>query len=350
MKKAYSPGYFLTSLLSFLIFCSCMLPGMAHADVWGYIDSKGIAHFASEKIDERYELFFKTPAPADKATYDVNHANDAMAVKPFSSSQAKQPALSPSAQSSMPPAASHTGALPSSLLARQSKLLAFFEISPAFKAVRQHMRDAAKAHSLDFELLQALIATESGFDLDAISPKGAVGLMQIMPATADRYGVTGDEKMPIEKKLTDPKTNIRLGARHLRNMMNLFPQRLDLALAAYNAGEGAVQRHGNKIPPFKETQNYVVTVMQIYQQLKPPSLLPKSAGPAPTATTSAGRVRAEFPGMGTGQIPGRGNMVPALSATLPAPATSPSSSSIPSSANSSASSPASSSSSAAEAK
>ncbi len=260
-------------------------PLAAQADVWGYIDAKGVAHFAAEKLDDRYELFFKGNTGFD--TKDGLNASSGS-----SASQVPEPETP------------RNVGLPSG----KSKLIAFFEVSPNFKAVRHHMRESAQAHNIDFELLQALIATESGFDASAVSPKGAVGLMQLMPPTAQRYGVSGDAKTPIEKKLTDPKTNIKAGSRYLRDLINLFPGRLDLALAAYNAGEGAVQRYGNKIPPFKETQNYVVTVMQIYRQLKPPAAL--AAKPAIPQTPN--RVRMEFPNAAPGHIMGRGNMVPPL--------------------------------------
>jgi hypothetical protein len=254
----------------------------AHADVWGYVDAKGVAHFASEKLDERYELFFK-----GNTGFDTKDGVNPGGTKPVAEPETPRSVNVPSGK---------------------SKLLAFFEVSPNFKAVRHHMRESAQAYNIDFELLQALIATESGFDSQAVSPKGAVGLMQLMPPTAQRYGVSGDAKTPIEKKLTDPKTNIRAGSRYLRDLINMFPGRLDLALAAYNAGEGAVQRYGNKIPPFKETQNYVVTVMQIYRQLKPPAALAAK----PTSPQTPNRVRMEFPNTAPGQILGRGNMVPPL--------------------------------------
>ena len=115
-----------------------------------------------------------------------------------------------------------------------------------------------------------MIVAESGFNSTAVSPKGAVGLMQIMPATAERYGLVGDPKNSIEQKLTDPKTNIRIGARYLSDLIRMFPGQLELAVASYNAGEGAVQRAGNRIPNFKETQAYVKTVLQLYNGLKPP--------------------------------------------------------------------------------
>ena len=229
-----------------LVLLGSVLAAPARADVWGYVDEKGVPHFASERVDERYELFYR-----NTETFDTT--------------------LDP------PPPAAETGAanaLPQVPMA-PNKLIAFFEVSPTFKFVRQHMRDASIDHNIDFELLQALIAAESGFNTAAVSPKGAIGLMQIMPATARRYGVDGDRKMAIERKLVDPKTNIKTGTRYLRDLINMFPGQLELAIAAYNAGEGAVQRAGNQIPNYKETQAYVKTVMQIYRVLKPPLPVPE---------------------------------------------------------------------------
>jgi soluble lytic murein transglycosylase-like protein len=90
-----------------------------------------------------------------------------------------------------------------------------------------------------------------------------------MPATAQRYGVASDRGGSVSTKLADPRTNINTGARYLRDLINLFPGRLELAVAAYNAGEGAVQKAGNRIPAYKETQNYVRSVMSLYQRLSP---------------------------------------------------------------------------------
>jgi soluble lytic murein transglycosylase-like protein len=270
--------------------------GAVRADVWAYTDSKGVVHFAAEKVDDRYELFFK-----DGTGFDARVRLEAAVAPEVDAPKAAAPAPPPV----VAPAAG------------KSKLVAFFEVSPGFKAVRHHMRDAAQAYNVEFELLQALIAAESGYDTNAVSPKGAVGLMQLIPPTAQRYGVTGDANTPIEKKLTDPKTNIHAGTRYLRDLIKMFPGKLELAVAAYNAGEGAVQRYGNKIPPFKETQNYVVTVMQIYNQLKPPAtIVQRQQSGQPPA-----RVRMEFPGadsaagpVAPGRIAGRGNMVPPITA------------------------------------
>ena len=170
------------------------------------------------------------------------------------------------------------------------RMAAFFDKSRGYKAVSPLLREASSLHGIDYSLLKALIATESGFNTHAISPKGAVGLMQLIPPTAARYGVTAGKDGTIEKKLLDPKTNIRAGARYLADLIKMFPGRLELALAAYNAGEGAVQRAGNRIPNYPETQNYVKTVMQLYNGLAPPAFM------AP-----AGRVQVELMGANTGR-------------------------------------------------
>ena len=262
-----------------------MLCTHANADVWGYVDAKGVAHFAAEKLDERYEIFFRGGLSFD--------TQDGI----------KKPGAYASADS-MP----RNVSVPKNA----SKLLAYFDVSPNFKAVKHHLREASNVNRIDMELLQALIATESGFDAQAVSPKGAVGLMQLMPATAQRYGVQGDAKTPIEKKLADPQTNIRAGSRYLGDLIKLFPGKLELALAAYNAGEGAVQRNGNQIPPYKETQNYVKTVMQMYAYLKPPSVVAVKQA----ESRQPNRVRMEMGGLQTapGGAVGRGNMVAPLGA------------------------------------
>jgi len=264
-----------------LLAAALLCAGAVQAEVWGYVDDRGVAHFAPEKLDGRYELFFRGGESFDTAE----------GVK------TPQQPLVPRGPGG-------------------ARLLAFFEVSSAFRTVQPHLRDAAREHGIDFELLQALVATESGFDPAAVSPKGAIGLMQVLPATAERYGVTGDRRQPVEKKLTDPRTNIRAGARYLRDLIRMFPGRIELALAAYNAGEGAVQRAGNRVPEYRETQNYVRTVMQLYTTLKPPR-------PAPPASVP-NRVRMELPGRAPADVPrggaiGRGNVPLAAGAASLAP-------------------------------
>lgn len=247
----------------------------ARADIWGYVDAKGIAHFSATKLDERYELFFR-----GGESFNAGKTADASPLGGSGASRASGVAAAP------------------------PKLLAYFDVSPNYKAVKHLLREASVKHGIDYELLQALIATESGFDTQAVSPKGAVGLMQLIPPTAERYGVRADKHSPIQKKLTDPRTNIRAGSNYLSDLINMFPGQLELAIAAYNAGEGAVQRAGNKIPNYPETRNYVKTVMQLYNHLKPPSMM-----------TAPGRVRMEMMGGSTG----RGNMVPSIIASTALP-------------------------------
>lgn len=117
----------------------------------------------------------------------------------------------------------------------------------------------AKQHRLPTPLLHAVITAESSYDPDAVSSTGAVGLMQLMPGTAKRYGV---------KNRHNPYQNIKGGSSYLRDLLGMFDNNLVLALAAYNAGENAVKRYGNKIPPYNETRTYVRRVLSYYKQYK----------------------------------------------------------------------------------
>ena len=126
--------------------------------------------------------------------------------------------------------------------------------------LRALVERVAQRYGHDARLLLAIIHVESRFNPNAVSPKGAIGLMQVMPATAERVGVLD----PL-RALFDPETNLHAGARYLRLLCDLFGDRLELAVAAYNAGEGAVLRHQREIPPFRETQAYVRDVMAAYR-------------------------------------------------------------------------------------
>jgi len=115
---------------------------------------------------------------------------------------------------------------------------------------------AARTHGIEEALLRAVIDVESGFNPAARSRSGALGLMQLMPDTARRYGVTDAR---------DAAQNIRGGALYLKDLLERFGGNVRLALAAYNAGEGAVIRYGHRVPPFAETQVYVPTVLDRYR-------------------------------------------------------------------------------------
>ena len=118
---------------------------------------------------------------------------------------------------------------------------------------------SARKFGHDPLLLRAMIQVESAFKDSAVSHKGAIGLMQIMPDTGRRFGVDNPQR-----ELFSPALNIEVGARYLRVLRDLFGERLELAVAAYNAGEGAVMRHDYRIPPYTETQAYVRRVLSTY--------------------------------------------------------------------------------------
>ena len=143
---------------------AALWPFAQAANIYGYVDDKGVAHFASEALDARYQLFFKAGQSFDTA-------------------------------------AGLAGAGRGGSTAAQRSLLAMFDASPGYKTAKRALRDAARRHDIDYELLQALVATESGFDPQAISPKGALGLMQLMPDTAARYGVRDDARSTAQAKL-----------------------------------------------------------------------------------------------------------------------------------------------------
>ncbi|MGH8807436.1 MAG: lytic transglycosylase domain-containing protein [Noviherbaspirillum sp.] len=228
----------------------------AYADIYGYIDGNGTAHFSTEKVDERYQLFMRGNTSFDTA----------------------QRALAES---------------------KQTPLTEYLSRHPGLKKIEPILQEAAQEFALDPALLKAVMAAESGFNANAVSPKGAVGLMQIMPATAERYGLQGDRKRTLEQKLADPKINIRVGARYLRDLHRMFPSQPELVLASYNAGEGAVQKYKNTIPPYAETRSYVQIVKQFYQLYKPAA---QALSIAKLSDTAGGARRVHM------TIPGRRNM------------------------------------------
>ena len=200
----------------------------AQADVWAFMDADGHTHFSAEQLDDRYELYFYNPDA---------HQTDAI-----------QRQLA------------------------KDKLLRFFDQSPSYKEAQPLLQEAARKHRIGYELLLALVATESGFDATVASARGAVGLMQLMPKTAMNYGLRANNVDAAVTKLRDPKINIAVGTRYLRDMLNQFPGRLDLALAAYNAGIGSVRQAGDKVPPIRETRAFVKTVLNLHAALKPTDL------------------------------------------------------------------------------
>jgi soluble lytic murein transglycosylase-like protein len=117
---------------------------------------------------------------------------------------------------------------------------------------------AATRYGVEPLLLFSVMSQESAFNSQAVSPKGARGLMQLMPETAARFGV---------KNIFDPEQNIHAGAQYLRFLLDLFDGNVSLALAGYNAGEGAVKKYGYVVPPYPETINYVRKIKRRYTNL-----------------------------------------------------------------------------------
>lgn len=194
-------------LVPFALLCLAWA-GAARADIYAFTDDAGTPHFSNAPADPRYTLLLRTepdtpPGPRGKSRSVRRSIN---------------------------------GVLYSSEISR-----------------------AASAYRLESALLHAVITAESGYDPRAVSGKGAMGLMQLMPETARRYGAVDP---------FDPEQNIRAGAQYLRDLLALFGSDTRLALAAYNAGENNVIKYGNHIPPFRETIAYVPRVIGYYREYK----------------------------------------------------------------------------------
>ena len=213
-------------------------PRTAVADVWGYVDEQGRPHVATEKLDDRYQLFFRGKSSADMP----------------------QPAAS----------ATDTDFLQTAIYQR----VAFH---PNVKRFEPLITRYARQHDVDIALVKAVIAAESAFEPEAVSPKGALGLMQVIPATAERYGVADDRRRTVAQKLFDPSINLSVGTRYLRDLLALFAGDVALALAAYNSGESTVLRYDRQVPPYPETQEYVKLVQQFQAFYRPPDPPPKPA-------------------------------------------------------------------------
>jgi len=186
----------------------CCLIRPAWANVYEFVDENGTMHFTNVPTDARYRIMLRGPSedPAEKAAVATVKAGR----------------------------------------------------SPATKVKYDGIVDqVARTYGLDSALLHAVISVESHYNPAATSKKGAAGLMQLMPGTAKRYGVADSY---------DPVQNLHGGAKYLRDLLKMFGSDVNLALAAYNAGENAVVRYGNRIPPFRETMDYIPRVLNFYRK------------------------------------------------------------------------------------
>lgn len=210
----------------------------AYADLWAYVDGQGRSHVANRQVDARYKLFFKGDTTLDA---------------PSATTQERSKAIDALAGTAL-----YRRATDPVLAQRYAPLI----------------ETNALANGLDPALVKAVVAVESAFNPRAISDQGAVGLMQVMPGTGERYGVTADARRSAADKLFDPAINLRVGTRYLRDLLARFANDLSLALAAYNAGEGAVTTRNNRVPPFAETRDYVKLVQQLYAIYRPQPAAP----------------------------------------------------------------------------
>ena len=217
-------------LAAALLFACAGYAQPSSAEVWGYVDADGTAHVATEKIDERYQLFFKGRTNRDVGSQAANAELDAL---------------------------------------RATSIYKRMVDHPNIGRYQALIDKNARVRGIDAALVKAVIAVESAFEPATVSTKGALGLMQVMPDTGARYGVTADKKRTLEQKLLDPDINLRIGTTYLRDLLRLYANDVALALAAYNAGEQTVAHYANRIPPYPQTREYVKLVQQFYELYRP---------------------------------------------------------------------------------
>ncbi len=197
-----------------LVLLPLFWPAWTSADVYKYVDRNGRVFYTDNPDHAGYQLIIKTPAGFSK------------------------------------PLGISFGAG----RRRKAAPIAFEKNRRQFTGL---IADAASEYGLDPALLHAVIQAESAYNPVAVSHKGAIGLMQLMPETAARYGV---------RDPYDPEENVWGGARYLSDLLGLFRSDIALAVAAYNAGENSVIKYGNRIPPFQETRDYVSRVLDYYNR------------------------------------------------------------------------------------
>jgi hypothetical protein len=192
-----------------------LVPITAAADIYQYVDAEGVVHFTNNKPSQAgAKLYMKSTTP-----------------------QAAAPGMA------------RPGVMPFAPQDRDPSRYTRFD---------EYIRQASALYQIPEQLVRAVIKVESDYDARAVSYAGARGLMQLMPDTANGLGV---------KDINDPRENIFGGVRYLRVLANLFNGDLDLTVAAYNAGEGAVMKYGG-IPPYAETRDYVVKVTHYYRRYR----------------------------------------------------------------------------------
>jgi len=204
-----------SSLLAGGLAAALLAAAPARADLYGFVDERGVAHFSNYAVDSRYYLYKKERSDTS------NPGSNLVIINVSRPPRGRAIRIDPAQRKRLAP-----------LIAETARS---YQLSPA--------------------LLHAVITVESGYNASARSAKGAMGLMQLMPGTAKRYEVAN---------AWDPRQNLTGGARYLRDLLGMFNNDLTLTLAAYNAGEEAVRKNGNRVPPYPETRQYVPRVLQHY--------------------------------------------------------------------------------------
>jgi soluble lytic murein transglycosylase-like protein len=209
-----------------------LVSAAARADIYVLVEKDGSVRFSNVPNDSRYRLYHREPT-----AHKLNDAPEARNVRNPGDYRLRAP------------------------WGRQIDQKVLANPRLAQKPFQEHVVAAAKQTNLDPALIHAVIVAESNYNPNAVSAKGAQGLMQLLPDTARRYGV-------MNREIKQPEKNIKAGAQYLADLLQMFDGDVRLALAGYNAGENSVVRYGNRIPPYAETRAYVPRVLSTYDQLR----------------------------------------------------------------------------------
>jgi hypothetical protein len=250
-------------------FAALLLTVPCQADIYTVKDAVGIRHFTDKCPYRRCQLFLKTGVhnkllekPANRYSKTGSRPDNFSYYTYYSRALMGYPTLRTySRQEEL--TVSYKPEAPAGYPSLRAYSSGANSVSSQPRVINQANRQlytpqielVARTYGLDPKLIHAVISAESAYNPAVISDKGAMGLMQLMPDTARRFGVPDP---------FDPIANLHGGARYLRWLMDHFQNNLNLVLAAYNAGEGAVEHYGNTIPPFEETRTYVVRVLDFY--------------------------------------------------------------------------------------